>query len=236
MTERYDLELCTSSHASAEKEQTQVRELMQKMSKQDYMVHVEGGMSCAQQRFPTGELAIGKLGVASALGKEDRMIRDSSRGGASPSARFSERAEVPSLFLFTAALCRLAAWSGVPVNCKDRVLLSVDIKGATNQSALQQRTLVFRCFPWMGVCLWGRILQICCQPLRGSVVSVLVEPFVCVADEAGAFLGMTSPCGVYVDDFLLLLPGAAFTLLVVLVLAMLQIVRVPVSWRKLALG
>ena len=143
MTERYDLELCTSSHASAEKEQTQVRELMQKMSKQDYMVHVEGGMSCAQQRFPTGELAIGKLGVASALGKEDRMIRDSSRGGASPSARFSERAEVPSLFLFTAALCRLAAWSGVPVNCKDRVLLSVDIKGATNQSALQQRTLVF---------------------------------------------------------------------------------------------
>ena len=185
-----------------------------------------------QQRFPPGELAIGKLGVVTSPGKEDRLIGDSKASGASPAARFCERAEVPSLYLFTAALNRFAAWCGGEVDCSAWVLFCVDVKGAHKSIRTAAEDVGFSVFSLEGEfyayvvnhfgAAWSAYWWSRLSSLLMRLIHMLVRH-----KHLGA---------VYVDDFLLLLPRAAFAMLVVLVLAILQILEVPLSWKKLALG
>ena len=88
VAEACDLFWCTSNHISAEQEPAKVRALVQKEVDLGYLVHIAGGMSAVQQRFPDGSLAIGKLGLVTCAGKEDRLIGDPRASGASPAARF----------------------------------------------------------------------------------------------------------------------------------------------------
>ena len=232
VAEACDLFWCTSNHISAEQEPAKVRALVQKEVDLGYLVHIAGGMSAVQQRFPDGSLAIGKLGLVTCAGKEDRLIGDSRASGASPAARFLERAEVPSLFLFTAALNRFAAWRGVAVDPKEWVLFSVDIKGAHKSIRTAAEDVGFSVFSLEGefyayvvnhfgaawsAYWWSRLSALLLRTIH----------FLVRHRHLGA---------VYVDDFLFLLPRGAFAMLVVLVLAILQILAVPLSWRKLALG
>ena len=64
-------------------------------------------------------------------GKKDRLIGDSKVSGASPSANFADRAGVPSLLHFEAALDRFASFSGhgAPLST-EWVMLALDIQGA----------------------------------------------------------------------------------------------------------
>ena len=59
------------------KEKSNVRELVQKELDQGYTMRIEGGLPALQQRFPPGDLAIGRPGVVTAKRKEDRLIGDS---------------------------------------------------------------------------------------------------------------------------------------------------------------
>ena len=115
---------CDQNHASAEREPERVQRLVQQEIEASYMVRVEGGLSELQQRFKDNTLAIGKLGVVEQAGKDDRLIGDSKASQASPSAKFSERTELPSLYHFGAALRRTGASN------EDWCLFSIDVKGA----------------------------------------------------------------------------------------------------------
>ena len=129
-----DLVLCASNHKSAG-EVEKVRALVDMEVQQGYMQRI-GSLEQVKQRFPSDKLTIGKLGVVSCEGKDDRLIGDSRASGASPAAQFSERAEVPSLFHFSVALDRFAEWTykqgkrAKPIaSAEDWCLFSIDIKG-----------------------------------------------------------------------------------------------------------
>lgn len=135
---------CGQNHASAEREPERVQRLVQQEIEAGYMVRVEGGLSALQQRFKENALAIGKLGVVEQAGKDDRLIGDSKASQASPSAKFSERTELPSLYHFGAALRRTGA------SHEDWCLFSIDVKGAHKSIRTAPEDVGFATFQLQG--------------------------------------------------------------------------------------
>ena len=76
-----DLVLGASNHKSAG-EVEKVRALVDMEVQQGYMQRI-GSLEQVKQRFPSDKLAIGKLGVVSCEGKDDRLIGESRASGAS---------------------------------------------------------------------------------------------------------------------------------------------------------
>ena len=232
-----DLVLCASNHKSAG-EVKKVRALVDMEVQQGYMQRI-GSLEQVKQRFPSEKLAIGKLGVVSCEGKDDRLIGDSRASGASPAAQFSERAEVPSLFHFSAALDRFAEWSykqgkgAKPIaSAEDWCLFSIDIKGAHKSVRTHPEDVGLAVFQVEGehfayvnnhfgaswsAYWWSRL----------SALLLRVMHHVLRHCHVG---------GIYVDDFLWLLPRETAPLMASLLTALLQILNVPISWRKLAFG
>ena len=198
-----------------------------------------GSLEQVKQRFPSDKLAIGKLGVVSCEGKDDRLIGESRASGASPAALFSERAEVPSLYHFSAALDRFAEWSykqgkrAKPIaSAEDWCLFSIDIKGAHKSVRTHPEDVGLAVFQVEGehfayvnnhfgaswsAYWWSRL----------SALLLRVMHHVLRHCHVG---------GVYVDDFLWLLPRETAPLMASLLTALLQILNVLISWRKLAFG
>ena len=135
---------CDQNHAAAERELERVQRLVQQEIEAGYMVRVEGGLSELQQRFKDNALAIGKLGVVEQAGKDDRLIGDSKASQASPSAKFSERTELPSLYHFGAALRRTGA------SHEDWCLFSIDVKGAHRSIRTAPEDVGFATFQLQG--------------------------------------------------------------------------------------
>eukprot|EP00438_Fugacium_kawagutii_P001597 Skav221839 [mRNA] locus=scaffold885:463742:465520:+ [translate_table: standard] len=232
-----DLVLCASNHRSAD-ELAKVRALVEKELEQGYMQRV-GSLAQVKQRFPSDKLAIGKLGVVSCDGKEDRLIGDSRASGASPAAQFSERAEVPSLYHFSAALDRFAEWNFKRGNRANPVasseawcLFSIDIKGAHKSVRTHPDDVGLAVFQVEGehfayvnnhfgaswsAYWWSRLSALLLRIMRHTLRHCHVG-------------------GVYVDDFLWLLPRETAPLMASLLTALLQVLKVPISWRKLAFG
>lgn len=114
-----ELCMCDNNHASATAEPTKVTALLEQEIAQGFVEKVQGGHAELLERFSAEDLAIGKLGLVSRPGKEDRLIGDSRASGASPAASFAEKAEVPALGNFTQALDKHAAWFGRPAQPSD---------------------------------------------------------------------------------------------------------------------
>ena len=217
---------CDQNHASAEREPERVQRLVQQEIEAGYMVRVEGGLSALQQRFKENALAIGKLGVVEQAGKDDRLIGDSKASQASPSAKFSERTELPSLYHFGAALRRTGA------SHEDWCLFSIDVKGAHKSIRTAPEDVGFATFQLQGdyyiylvnhfgaawsAYWWARL----------SALLMRVSHHVLRHSHLGA---------VYVDDFLFLLPRAVAVPMATLLVAFFQAMGVPISWKKLQLG
>ena len=135
-----DLQWCRHNHASADSDEKSVAALIQKEMDAGFMELV-GDEAAVRKRFPSGQLAVGKLGVVRSAGKDDRLIGDSRSSGASPAAKFSERAELPSLYHFGAALSsRHSDWS----------LFSLDIKGAHKSIRTAREDTGFSVFQFQG--------------------------------------------------------------------------------------
>ena len=204
---------CDQNHASAEREPERVQRLVQQEIEAGYMVRVEGGLSELQQRFKDNTLAIGKLGVVEQAGKDDRLIGDSKASQARPSAKFSERTELPSLYHFGAALRRTGA------SHEDWCLFSIDVKGAHKsiRTGGYYIYLVNHFGAAWSAYWWARL----------SALLMRVSHHVLRHSHLGA---------VYVDDFLFLLPRAVAVPMATLLAAFFQAMGVPISWKKLQLG
>ena len=124
------LNLCDCNHVSADLAPDRVQALLNKEIEQGYVQHIPGGRAAVLAKFPPERLAIGKLGIVKKEGKKDRLIGDSRASGASPSANFADRAEVPSLLHCEAALFRFASFSGhgAPLST-EWVMLALDVQG-----------------------------------------------------------------------------------------------------------
>ena len=232
-----DLEICESNHWSAVEAPERVQELLEEEISLGYVTKFTGNRGALQERFPAGSLAVGKLGLVRKPGKADRLIGDSSASKASPQAKFSEKAEVPAIGYFSQALDRFAEHahrlgrSSAPTPCSDDwMLLSIDVKCAHKSIKTASEDVGFAVFQ-----LW------CCFYIylvnhfgaswswwaRLGALLLRISHFVLRHKHLGA---------IYVDDFLWLLPKKAFAPMAALLIALLQILGVPISWKKLRLG
>ena len=225
--EALDLHFCEGNHLSAEQDLAATQKLIQAEIDKGFMEHVVGGEVAVRQRFPPGRLAVGKLGIVRAEGREDRLIGDSRASGASPLARFCERCEVPSLRHFGIALQRSGCF-----NSDEWALFSIDIKGAHKSIRTAAEDVGYSVFrvgdeffaylvnhfgsSWSAY-WWGRLSSL----LMRITHHVLRHRHI---------------AGVYVDDFLFVLPRNACVPLASLVIALFQILNVPISWGKLNFG
>ena len=132
-----DLDICESNHWSAVEVPERVRELLEEEISAGYVAKFTGDLAALQERFPAGNLAVGKLGLVRKPGKADRLIGDSRASRASPQAKFSEKVEVAAIGYFSQALDRYAehahelGHSSAATPCsEDWMLLSIDVKYA----------------------------------------------------------------------------------------------------------
>ena len=227
------------NHWSACQDEGRVRELLEEEVRKGFVEKFEGREEDLRKRFPPGSLAVGKLGLVRKEGKEDRLIGDSKSSKASPQAKFCEKVEVPSIGYFSEALDRGAAFEHAE-GLRDKeiadpdewILLSIDVKTAHKSIRTASEDVGFAVFTLMGTFYiylvnhfgaawsaywWARlgalILRVCHFTLRHK--------------HLGA---------IYVDDFLWLLPRKAFAPMVCVLVGLLQVLGVPLSWRKLRLG
>lgn len=75
-----DLQWCRHNDASADSDEKSVAALIQKEMDAGFMELV-GDEATVRKRFPSGQLAVGKLGVVRRAGKDDRLIGDSRASG-----------------------------------------------------------------------------------------------------------------------------------------------------------
>ena len=223
--EPLQLQVSEGNHASALAEPERLLALIDKEIESGYMREVPGGLIGLQQQFGA-DLAVGKLGIIMREGKDDRLIGDSRASLASPAAKFSERMEVPSLYHFGAALSRLQS------KPSDWCLMSLDIRGAHKTIRTDPADIGFSAFMFQDRAFvylvnhfgaswsaywWSRL----------SAMLIRMVHFL---------LRHKHIAGVYIDDFLLLLPRDSAIQLGSLVIAFLQVLNVPLSWKKLQLG
>ena len=220
-----DLQWCRHNHASADSDEKSVAALIQKEMDAGFMELV-GDEAAVRKRFPSGQLAVGKLGVVRSAGKDDRLIGDSRASGASPAAKFSERAELPSLYHFGAALSRGGS------RHSDWSLFSLDIKGAHKSIRTAREDTGFFVFQFQGqyyvylVNHFGAAWSAYWWSRLGGLLMRLAHHLL-----RHKHLG-----GVYVDDFLFFLPRQCAAAMAAQLTALFQILGVPLPWKKLRLG
>ena len=170
-----DLEFCEQNHLSAELDPARVEQLLQEEVAKGYVEKFTGSEADLRQRFKDGCLAVGKLGVVRKPGKDDRLIGDSSACKTSPSAKFSEKAEVPSIGYFAHALDRFAEHEknrGVGNRSPrpaDWILLSIDVKAAHKSIATAPEDIGLAVFQ-----LLGGVLYLLSQSFRCCLERLLV--------------------------------------------------------------
>ena len=164
--------------------------------------------------------------VVRSTGKEDRLIGDSRASGASPAAKFSERAELPSLYI--------PFWSCYRGGSRhsDWSLFSLDIKGAHKSIRTAPEDTGFSVFQFQGqyyvylVNHFGAAWSAYWWSRLGALLMRLAHHLL-----RHKHLG-----GVYVDDFLFFLPRQCAAAMAAQLIALFQILGVPLSWKKLRLG
>ena len=228
-----ELFVCDGNHLSAEEQHERVQRLIDQEIAKGYMEKIEGGKDAVEKRFSAESLAVGKLGVISRADKDDRLIGDSRASGASPAAQFQERSEVPCLSGFGEALDRHARWCGHAAPCPDEwILLSLDVKGAHKSIRTDPKDIGFAVFHLLQqyyVYLVNHFGASWSAYWWSRLSALLLRIFHLVLRYK--HLGV-----VYVDDFLFLLPRAAHLPMVALLIALAQILGVPLSWTKMQLG
>ena len=220
-----DLAVCLQNHASAEDDPARVKALVEKEVDAGFMQRVPGGLPELHRRFGDA-VAVGKLGVVQQEGKDDRLIGDSRASQASPACKFSERMELPSLYHYGAALSRQRS------EHTDWFLFSIDIKGAHKSIRTAPTDCGLAAFQVQGE-FYIYVVNHFGAAWSAHWWSRLAALLMRVAHH---LLRHRHIGGVYVDDFLFLLPRATAIPMATLVVALFQCLGVPLSWKKVQMG
>ena len=219
-----DLVLNESNWASADSKPEVTQRLVDAELKEGFIFEVES-LQKAKELFGD-RLAIGKLGVVSVAGKDDRLVCDSTASGCNPRVRFAERAEVPQIS--DLGECFDRAGAAAP----EWTLFILDVKAAHKRVRLHPSEYGLNLF-WSGGRLfgyrvahfggtwaaywWGR---------TGALLLRMVHQILCLP-HAGL---------IYVDDLLLAFRKTVGVPMALLTIALLVAVGVPLSWNKMKFG
>ena len=193
---------------------------------------LEGWRQCGQDSHKTHWQLAGSVSLSSPGKKIASSVIDALVG-------LAQRAEVPSLYHFTAALDRWEGWefkrslsdSDKP-RASDWVLFSVDVKGAHKSIRTHPDDIGFAVFHFedeffvylvnhfggsWSAHWWARLASMLMRLLHLAIRHKYIA-------------------AVYVDDYLFLLHRDCFLPIGVLIICFLVVIGVPLSWSKLALG
>ena len=141
---------CTSNWSSADEAPDKVLHLLEAEEAEGWVERFHGTEEDAEARWP-GRVAVGKFALISVKGKEDRLVGDSKACGASPAARFPERAKHPTPASLQEGLSRACAISRGDTD--PWCAVTIDVKAAHQRMRLREKDGGLSFFSFMGV-LW----------------------------------------------------------------------------------
>ena len=196
---------------AAEAEPETVSALLEKEISNGWVVRTDMSVEQARQHWHKG-IAVGKLNVVRAVGKEPRLVLDSTVCGVNPKCNILERVSLP-----TPSDVRLAFMPGD--THASFIGASFDFKAAHKQIQVHPRErglLLFR---------FADTLYHCSVPLRSPVLRVLVGTHWSILTQAATRGVISAPLFV---DLLAALRHQQLALIVIFFAA----VSAPISWKK----
>ena len=219
------LKECDSNWKNAEARPGLLQQLIDEEIAQGWVAEVHGGEAAARLRWPKG-IAIGKLNVVQAEGKDPRMVLDSSICNVNPLCTLPERVCLP-----TSADVRASFKPKDPKHASQGAAL--DFKAAHKRVKVKpsdQGLLLFRhanrLFAYV-VCHFGARFSAYWWQRVGALLLRLLH-HVLAHEPHKAWL--------YVDDLLLCLLRHKAPEQLALTVAFLTIIGAPISWKKAAFG
>jgi len=221
---------CTENWASADDAQQKVLELLQAEEAEGWVERFPGTIADAEARWP-GKVAVGKLALVTVEGKDDRLVGDSKACGASPAARFPERAKHPTPASLQEGLSR--AWEAGETETDPWCAVTIDVKAAHKRIRMREQDGGLSLFQFMGilwrfvVCHFGASWSAFWYARVGAALHRLLHRILWDVKHLA---------WVYVDDTLLLLRQSSALESTALVLMLFAGLGVPLSWHKIAQG
>lgn len=126
----------------------QVRRLLAEEIQQGWLEKWPGSRQDAEARWP-GKVAMGKLALIECEGKDPRLVGDSKASGASPAARFPERAKHPRAVDVQTGLARLQEVGNLEAD--PWAAVTIDIKAAHKRMLLREEDAGLSFFTFLGV-------------------------------------------------------------------------------------
>ena len=220
-----ELLCCASNWASAANDVAKTRDLLAGEVKQGWMEEWKGGLESARERWGR-KVAVGKLAVIEAPGKEPRLVGDSSAPNASTQARFPNRMRNPRVADVKEGLRRCRRKGG------RWIAITLDVKSAHKIMRVAEKDGGCSFFGIEGIlyryltCHFGAAWAAYWYGRIAGMLMRLVHLIV-----GCPHLGFA-----YVDDTLLVVPEAEALNTACVVVLLLELIGVPLSYHKLRIA
>jgi hypothetical protein len=224
-----DVWCCDSNWSSAEDNAREVQSLLVTEEAEGWVEQYPGSLQDAEARWP-GRVAVGKLALITADGKDSRLVGDSRSCGASPAARFPERVKNPTPGGLAEGLRRANNVQGSESD--PWVALTIDVKAAHKRIRPREKDGGLSFFYFLGtlwrfvVCHFGAAWSAYWYARVGAALHRLLHRI--LWEEHLAW--------VYVDDTLVLVRRSRAGKSACLILMLFVCLGVPLSWHKIQFG
>ena len=219
------LQQCTGNWTRAERDPALLRSLVNKEIQAGHVAAFAGDRAAAAKHWPQG-MAVGKLNIVLAEGRDPRLVLDSTVCNANTLCRIPEHVALPSAHEVMKSFQHRDAYG-------NWIALALDFKAARKTIKVkpqEQGTLLFEidgALHHYTVCHFGAKFSAYWWSRLGALLTRAAHDL--LAEEPRRMW-------LYVDDLLTLLQKQQCTRPVCLLLALLACINAPISWKKAQLS
>ena len=219
------LQQCTGNWTRAERDPVMLRSLVTKEIQAGHVASFSGDRTAAAKHWPQG-IAIGKLNIVLAEGRDPRLVLDSTVCNANTLCRIPEHVALPSAHEVMKSFQHSDAYG-------NWIALALDFKAAHKTIKVrpqEQGTLLFEldgALHHYTVCHFGAKFSAYWWSRLGALLTRTAHELLAEAPHR---------MWLYVDDLLTLLQKQQCTRPVCILLAFLTCINAPISWKKAQLG
>ena len=220
-----ELQQCTGNWAQAERDPALLRSFLDKEIEAGHVAPLSGERAAAAKHWPQG-IAIGKLNIVMAEGRDPRLVLDSTICKANTLCRIPEHVALPSAHEVMKSFQHRDAFG-------QWIALALDFKAAHQTVKVKHSEQGTQLFEVEGklfhytVCHFGAKFSAYWWSRLGAMITRTAHKL--LAEHPHRMW-------LYVDDLLTLLQRAQPDKPVCLLLALLACINAPVSWKKAQLG
>ena len=222
-----DVRTCDANWCSAADFPELTQELLDAEVKVGFLEEWFGTLDDARAQWPLG-IAVSKLAVVQAAGKDPRLVVDATAAGLNPRAHFPERAENPTI----AEVKHLIASHYDHHPSEPLVAITIDVKSAHKRVLIREAERGFqfvnfnsRLFYYKTAHFGGKWSAWWWARVGAALHRIL---HVLIHDRHYGVI--------YVDDFLFLVPESSAAEVAALIQACLVSLGCPISWHKVKIG